>query len=131
MIFRLFSQDFLAKKPQISNFIPLQYMFRPSGFDHMLNKTIFLDDIFDMFNEGKLCLHDFLSIHKKWKFEPLLFSLLLLALVTRDMFCILCSSCFSIGNPCLFYFYFILFYFFENCCLYKTRLLVTESLKKI
>ena len=74
------------KKPQISNCIPLQYMFRPSGFDHMLNKTIFLDDIFDMFNEGKLCLHDFLSIHKKWKFEPLLFSLLLLALATRDMF---------------------------------------------
>ena len=86
MIFRLFSQNFLAKKPQISNFIPLQYMFRPSGFNHMLNKTIFLDDIFDMFNEGKLCLHDFLSIHKKWKFEPLLFSLLLLALATRDMF---------------------------------------------
>ena len=39
-----------------------------------------------MFDEGKLCLHDFLSIHKKWKFEPLLFSLLLLALATRDMF---------------------------------------------
>ena len=84
--FVYFCRTSWQKKPQISNFIPLQYMFRPSGIDHMLNKTIFLDDIFDIFNERKLCLHDFLSIHKKWKFEPFLFSLLLLAWATRDMF---------------------------------------------